>query len=578
MARWIYNRPLDRCDATELKVAKQLAKLSDEWVIRWGFFYDGDREGDFLVCGPDGGVLVLEVKGGQLRKLSSTGRWDGPEQDHPINQLMAEWKAVLSELEKTARGRKYPFVAKAICLPDIFIPPNTSVFKDISREMLIDQNDLATFVAAWKRLFAGKANRSCRAVFMDAFAGDIEARAIQHFISETDRILLRHALQEFEILDMLRENCQLLVQGGPGTGKTWLAFEQAYRWAESGSGKKVLLLSYNLALARLLGEMAEKRRPKRGKITVKSWESLARQLYKSAGLDWEPPGIFDPRRRHFFEVEVPAMLQEIVSDEKHQPLYDALVVDEAQDHDTAFAGSSRGDEAHSAEKNQSLLTSSPTEAGWWDFYFKLLHGGNTAPIAAFFDPAQRPLFRERGDFDEARLRKSLSQSAYVKLPYALRYSRPVFTFLKTLRSETTEKIVQDLHCRATLPEGPNVEIYETAPSQTGEKIREIVRRWVRQGLCKPEEILILSPHSHKNKTSLADWSTIGDWPLAEYERRQPNELALLSINKAKGLDSLGVILIDLAPFEKLAEGQDKMNYFMGASRARQLLAGVHISD
>ena len=49
MARWIYQRPVDCCDSTELVVAKRLARLGDEWVIRWGFYYETDREGDFIV-------------------------------------------------------------------------------------------------------------------------------------------------------------------------------------------------------------------------------------------------------------------------------------------------------------------------------------------------------------------------------------------------------------------------------------------------------------------------------------------------------------------------------------------------
>jgi hypothetical protein len=49
MAKWIYQRPLDCCDHTELVVAKRLAGLGNEWVIRWGFYYETDREGDFLI-------------------------------------------------------------------------------------------------------------------------------------------------------------------------------------------------------------------------------------------------------------------------------------------------------------------------------------------------------------------------------------------------------------------------------------------------------------------------------------------------------------------------------------------------
>jgi hypothetical protein len=57
--------------------------------------------------------------------------------------------------------------------------------------------------------------------------------------------------------------------------------------------------------------------------------------------------------------------------------------------------------------------------------------------------------------------------------------------------------------------------------------------------------------------------------------RKPGELSLLSINKAKGLDSLGVIMIDVQGIDKRSTAQDQMNYFMGASRARQLLAILH---
>ena len=110
------------CDPTELVVAKRLARLSDEWVIRWGFYYESDREGDFLILGPTGGVLVLEVKGGELRKLSTTGRWEGSAgRDHPLAQLLAEWHAVIERLQETAAGNVVPFVAKALCLANVDI-------------------------------------------------------------------------------------------------------------------------------------------------------------------------------------------------------------------------------------------------------------------------------------------------------------------------------------------------------------------------------------------------------------------------------------------------------------------------
>jgi hypothetical protein len=48
-----------------------------------------------------------------------------------------------------------------------------------------------------------------------------------------------------------------------------------------------------------------------------------------------------------------------------------------------------------------------------------------------------------------------------------------------------------------------------------------------------------------------------------------------TVNKAKGLDSLAVIMIDIEGFDKLSKPQEQMNYFMGASRTRQLPAIFH---
>lgn len=430
MARWIYNRPWDCCNEAELEVAKQLARLPEDWIVRWGFYYRGDREGDFLIIGPIGGALVLEVKGGPIRKLGTTGRWDGPEKDHPVAQLCAEWSAVVDRLKAVSQNRLPPFVAKALCLPQFALSPGSNAYKGIDRQLILDQNDLEDFETAWRRLFVGhltKVLKESREVFSEAYGYEVTPKAIRHFITETDRILLRHATAEFELLDMLHENRQLLVQGGPGTGKTWLAFEQAYRLAERDAGRHVLLLCYNLALARTLEAMVAGRKPRCGQITVRSWQMLAEELYQSSRLKWREPDGYEDERR-FFAEEVPSRMREIVGGRKFCPRYDALVVDEAQDHDTSFSGERAGGDG----------------AGWWSTYFKLLKHGAESPIAAFYDPGQRPLFRDSEAFEVARLRQHLSQAAHVKLAHALRYTRPVFQFLKSLQSGATAPLVAEL--------------------------------------------------------------------------------------------------------------------------------------
>jgi hypothetical protein len=136
-------------------------------------------------------------------------------------------------------------------------------------------------------------------------------------------------------------------------------------------------------------------------------------------------------------------------------------------------------------------------------------------------------------------------------------------------------LIENLRYRTILPEGPDGELYDVDPMQTAAKLGEVVAGWINDGFCRLDEILILSPHGTMIKTSLANHSRIGEWPLVSIDDRKSGNLALLSVNKAKGLDSLAVIMIDVERFDKLATPQEQMNYFMGASRARQLLAIFH---
>jgi hypothetical protein len=115
----------------------------------------------------------------------------------------------------------------------------------------------------------------------------VSPKEIEHFISETDRIILRHTTAEYHVLDILRDNRQLVVKGGPGSGKAWLALEQAFRYANEGL--RVLLLCYNVALADQLSALVVKRKYRKGEVIVRSWESLARELLVAVGVGWDEP-------------------------------------------------------------------------------------------------------------------------------------------------------------------------------------------------------------------------------------------------------------------------------------------------
>ena len=97
---------------------------------------------------------MLEVKGGELRKLSANGRREGTDRDHPLTQLLAEWQAILAQLQETAAGRAVPFVAKALCLADLTVDSKILTYREIDRNLIVDRGDLAAFETTRGRLFA----------------------------------------------------------------------------------------------------------------------------------------------------------------------------------------------------------------------------------------------------------------------------------------------------------------------------------------------------------------------------------------------------------------------------------------
>lgn len=560
MPHWIYTRPPECCHPTELEVSRKLNRLPDSWIVRWGFHYldhGTSREGDFLVFGPDGGILVLEVKT-VLRLCSTTGRWEGEQDsDNPKFQLDAEWKGVLNELQTACPGVPLPFVSKAICVPGESIADTISTYQGIPRAELFDQRDLARFTSRWNEIFQGRIRVSpgdARAAFMKTFG--TELRDIRHFVKETDSLLLRQLSLDYEMLDMLADNKQLLVQGGVGSGKTWMALEHAQRIA--ATGRKVLFLCYNLHLAFLLKQIVAKRATSAGSVCVMAWEELAKDLLAKGGIPWDPP---DKRastsvKERFYTEEVPFLLCDLLASGGIASCFDALVVDEAQDHDTQFP--------------ESVGNSAP--GGWWRIYRALLTEGDQASMGIYFDPAQRPFFRPAA-FSMADLSAWAPNAAKVRLLKTLRYTRQVMSFLQQLKSDTTKALIAGLHPGEQLREGPDVEVHAANPGECAAIVHQIIAKWVADGFCKPTEVLILSRNANPLEYGeLKGIRTVGDWKVAPAGLEA--DIAISSFNKAKGLDSLAVIMIDTQPFQQLGE-VDQVGYWMAASRARQLLAIVH---
>ena len=590
MARWFYNRPSEKCDETEIKVANKLRRLSKRWTIRWGFYYADNkgirREGDFLIFDPMHGLVVLEVKGTRFRQFAPTGRWEGdPEKDkdHPLYQLDQEHAGVLKALAETEPGWRP--VAKALCLPNEVIPEGQKSWQGIPREMIVDGRDLEHFDSVFARFFGEEPPRDIerhRKVFLETYGKGGRPEDLKHFIDHNEIIFRKQLTRQYQLLDILEGNQQLFIEGGAGTGKTWNAVEKAVRLAEQSEGAQVLLLCYNIALSRFLRDLVSRRKLERGTITVFQWEELAQHLLSACGMESGAPPSEAGRedKLRYYDQELPALLLECVREAEFAdrlPRFDALVVDEAQDHDTAFPDSLSDDTTcvtNTTDKTRG-------ECGWWSIYFALLREGTKAPIALFYDTAQRPPFRGRGGFDARLIAGQLSQPAFARLPHALRYTQPIYDFLQTLNSPGTEGLVSQLCEPDDLPEGPEVITVDLKEAKTEEvraEVTRIITGWVEIGYCLPEDVLILHTRTELKTSALGPCEAVAGLPLVEYGA-PPEEgkkaIRHLSINRAKGLDALAVIMVGAEPFQKIRKVDNQYTYFMGASRAKQMLAIVH---
>ncbi len=562
------TRPVNEAEA---KVADALMKLGDGFAIRWGFYYANENgsvqgEGDFLVLGPDGNVLHIEVKGGRCEFDPKTGRWDTADGKSPIVQRDKVWEQVLGMLKRQSvvGNRVEPMVLRMVGLPEVEIPHTVPVYQNLPREGILDKTDLDGIGDWWKKQFIKKWKNveERRAVFLEVFAPQLQAGASRVVLSLTEQQLERHTTARFELLDALAQNEQFLFRGGPGTGKTWFALEQAFRWAREG--KRVLFLCFNLHLAEMLNNFIICKKIEG--IEVYSYEALAMRLYELAGENF--PKVDGQDRevaKRFYEVDMPSKLREIVSLLEDEHRFDSLVVDEAQDHDTRFHAD---------------VGASEDAPGWWELYAGLLKRGSDAQVALFYDKFQRHHARQAEQFNPERLRGLFPHMVRVRLKRTMRYTRQILDFLRGMEHPEIDELLLDMDVHSSLPEGTEP-VMDEARSVGQEKtlVGKWVSDWCKKGDCKPEDLLILYPTSAYRPDWLNE-EKVNGLPLAGPER--VGGIRSSSVHKAKGLEAQAVILIGFPPrTEMLSASAPKgsvFTWFMGESRARQLLAIVERTD
>jgi hypothetical protein len=288
MARWYIERSPDTLDEDnegELIAYQALKSLDDSWTIRWCYDYlDGkiEKEGDFLILGPDGRLLVLEVKT-RARVFTPTGLRDGDAELRAEDQVQKQKAGVLDALEERyqqgGEELEKPWTVAAIfSAKEHGYQPKTHAHPF---SLIGGPDHLRRLPQYWEEITSGGYKAHSHEAVLNLFHsvyGDASPEAEARFISETDRLLIEKASADFSLLEALSENSQLLVRGGPGSGKSWMAERHARMLASQGMN--VLFLCFNKALGASLTQSVARLRIKgdEGSMVMRRPSAISRSF------------------------------------------------------------------------------------------------------------------------------------------------------------------------------------------------------------------------------------------------------------------------------------------------------------
>jgi hypothetical protein len=330
-----------------------------------------DHEIDFVVAIEGAGIVCIEVKGGEVWHDGTGWRQKRGGNDvdiDPVRQARGACYALRSFIENDPRwtqGRlRWDHV---VVLPNAELPQDFAL-PECPRWKVIDRTDLPNLASRLRDVLI---RQELDRPFLDqrgieqlhtALSGrglpqrDVVARALEN--EDTADILTE---QQAVILDAIKLLHRVAVRGGAGSGKTFLAVEQARRLA--ARGQRVALVCYSHGLASYL------------KRITANWPRRQQPAYvgefHSLGVQWGAPKGPDESERNaatvqFWEHDLPQQMAELAANLEPGHRFDAVVVDEAQD----FAD------------------------GWWDPILASLRDDETGGIFLFSDEGQRVFDRQ----------------------------------------------------------------------------------------------------------------------------------------------------------------------------------------
>ncbi|MHB0858407.1 MAG: NERD domain-containing protein [Anaerolineae bacterium] len=489
-------------------------QLSDDYTVfhsvRWLLrdTHDGARDGeaDFVLAHPQKGILVVEVKGGQIRYDGQMGQWFSGENEikDPFKQAENNKYSLLRKLKEAPYWRdRRVIIGQGVAFPDGWVRGDLRL--DAPREIVLDAQDLlglSNWVTRAFAYYSGDSSlvapdRAGLRALVELLSPSREIpRPLSVAIDAEAREIVRLTESQYRLLDYLSRQRRVAISGCAGSGKTTLAIEQARRLGTQGF--RVLLTCFNIHMAEYF-----RRQQLPPSVSVESFYRLCEQMARTAGLSTKaPPG--ETSQQYY--AELPEVL--LAAIDKLGPQYDAVVVDEGQDFDPVVW-----------VPLQSLLT---------DPALGILY--------VFYDDNQM-LYRSASAIPSELNQPDFPLSENLRNTHCIH--RAFLPFYRSGRTPT-----------AIGPEGrrPEVAYYHTE-ARLKLLLRQALHRLLVEERIPHQNITILTPRNVA-KSILSQWEYVGNTRFASSGHPGPGEVALSSIYKFKGLESPIVIVVEIRPSTK----------------------------
>ncbi len=250
----------------EFQIFESLKQLPNDWYIyhslNWKDRSKNGRitwgEADFVIFNKNYGILVIEVKSGGIS--FKEGKWlqtrldnsEVNEMKNPFNQANRSKYKLIDEIDYKLPYGDRCFIDKAVWFPSISNEElnNANLPLEYDRKLILTKESLNNPLYAILSIYNfynstryTMLSKNSESVILDTIMPSFNlVPSASNIKDEADYVFYQLTNEQKKVLDFISDQQTVAIQGSAGTGKTFIAVEQAKRLS---SDKKVLFLCFN---------------------------------------------------------------------------------------------------------------------------------------------------------------------------------------------------------------------------------------------------------------------------------------------------------------------------------------------